>query len=226
MTPAELAETVQWPAAAAGLARSPEPEWPEMATPVDHRAAMTGLVTLFLVLVGFFAMLTGLATEERGRAVAASASLAATFARTPPPQQAPLPDGAERYKREIEGVFAGTFDQLKADLSRGSWVAGFAAAEDDMFATGRNELTQNGQALVAKVAATLRGAPAGLRHGVEITLPAPLRGERTTLASDRAGALIRNLLAAEVPAASIAVGIRDGRERRLTFVFLSAGEGA
>lgn len=224
MTPAELAETVQAPQQAR-YAPPPDLEWPVTPEHVDHRAAMTGLVTLFLVMIGFFAVMTGLSQAERGRAVAAGASMAANFAGSQALPDAPAPPGSEKFREDLEGTFAGRLDMMKDDRAHSGWVAGFVTPESTFFADGEADLANTGRAILMQAANALRRAPAGARHGIEVTLPAAGPGQRSSVVLERAGVITRTLLAAGVPGPSLTVGVRDGAARRIAFVFTSSPDG-
>ena len=224
MSPAELAETVQAPPQARYVP-PPELEWPATPEHVDHRAAMTGLVTLFLVMIGFFAVMTGLSKAERGRAVAASASMAANFSAAQALPDAPAQPGTEKFRNDLEGTFAGRLDMLKDDRAHSGWVAGFSAPEATFFADGEADLANTGRAILIQAANALRRAQPGARHGLEVTLPAVPPGQRSSVAIDRAGVMTRTLLAAGVSGPSLTVGVRDGAARRITFVFTSVPDG-
>jgi hypothetical protein len=198
------------------------PALPELPEPVTQRnPAMPTLLALFMILLGFFIILSMHSQGERARAAAAAVSLAEALGK---PSGTVL-DGprSEPFRRSFEGGLAERQLRLQplGAQDRGA-EDGFAAPVNDMFALSRAGLTQYGETVIRYIAQALVENPEGRTWAVEIVMPDDADG----LAVQRMAGLARKLAELGVPAAAYSLGISGALRDSVRFSFGGRGDGA
>jgi hypothetical protein len=200
----------------------PAPAWVELdplpgeAEAVQRNPAMSTLLALFMILLGFFVILSTHSKTERARVAAASGSLAAALGKV----TGGVPDAprAEPVRRVFENGLAAQGLSLRSLTSRDRGAeGGFAAPVDDIFAVARAGLTGNGDAIMRLVAQVLTASPEGSGTGVEVLLPNDTGAGG--FAAHRAAALGRRFIELGVPVAAFSVGILPSTRGDVQLVF-------
>jgi len=208
-------------------------ELPEKTSlrPVDGRASFMATLSLFLLLLAFFVLLSTLSRFEATRTKAVLGSLEATF-RTPDKA------GLARQLDSIVGTVVGAerLEEIVTDILRtavaldayqlvrvgSELTATFPITElfETSSATPRSGILDFAGALADALAAQ----PAGLVYEVDVVLHSGNGNQ--DLAVQRAAALAQALFDGGVPSEDLAVGLTAGdpREVQLVFRVVRAGD--
>lgn len=206
----------------APLRRLVAPALPEIAEPVAQRnPAMPTLLALFMILLGFFIILSMHSRGERARSAAASVSLAEALGKP----TGTMLDGprSEPFRRSFEGGLAERQLRLEPQGSqdRGAEES-FAAPVNDIFALSRSGLTQYGETVIRYIAQALVELPEGRTWAIEIVMPDDAEG----LAPQRIAALARKFTELGVPNAAYSLGVSTALRDTIRFSFGGRGDGA
>ncbi len=192
--------------------------------PIDRRSGLVAVLSLFLLLLAFFVLLSTLSRFEATRTKAVLGSLDATF-------RAPDQVGFERRLESLVGVLVGAerlenvvtdilrtaialdtheFLRVGAELTATLRVSDFFEASR---ATARPGIMELAELLADAVAAP----PAGLRYEVDILLHPVV--DEVDLAVQRADMLAKIFSDGGTPDDGLAVGLTSGDTRNIRLVF-------
>ena len=196
------------------------------------------LISLYLVLISFFFVLNRYAEVEAVRERKALESVKATFSRLALPRSAPDDRTPDRGTYDGDRRYLVTAAHLLADAVPGAQARGGPQTDmltimvptDALFADGRVTVRPERVAMLTSLRDLVSRAPAGSRRdlrlylgtGTRTLIPAPDGAARIALL--RAGALGRRLADLDGPRGSVGVGLTQGRDDRMAFVFLSRPE--
>jgi hypothetical protein len=176
-----------------------------------QRPTLVIFLSLFLILLAFFLVLVSHSQAEQSRVAAALGSvgralrggpdIAFGFAGAADPEAAA--EAAGRFQARVKQGFVGDLPELAFVAAADGTVLQVPVPLGRLFAGDR--LLAEREPLLGAIAGALKTAEGGVRHQVEVALPAEPASRALAIA--RAGALARDLEARGVDGAAIAVGI-------------------
>jgi hypothetical protein len=182
-------------------------------------------LSLYMVLLAFFILLTAMSHPEEARARQAMAGIKSAF-------QSDLlfgagEDQATQHFIQLERTFIDQVGQfVDIDLKfaevtrRNGRMIELTLPMDRIFADQATEPLDGSRSWIARLGAVLSGRPPGLRPELELLLPAVgAPGTDAMFEVRRIGALARRLAAAGVPPESMSVGVIAGRDNRVRVTF-------
>ena len=207
---------------------------PATETPSNIMASLS----LFLIILAFFIMMTTISQREGSRTQGVIASISSSFKDFPKTtlialetaDQGAGEEAAPGFEKSIEELFETAFPLAEVEISESFERIEVILPLDEMFAPGGTGIQGRHAPLLDRLADLLAYEMTGQIHEVEALLspPAPSNADAADgdavdgdalLTVDRAGALARELTARGVSAAAIAIGIeqRDPGTLRLLF---------
>lgn len=212
---------------------------PATATPSNIMASLS----LYLIILAFFIMMTTISQREGSRTQGVIASINSSFKDFPKTtlialetaDQGAGEEAAPGFEKSIEELFETAFPLAEVEISETFERIEVILPLDEMFAPGGTGIQGRHAPLLDRLADLLAYQMTGQIHEVEALLspPAPSNADAADgdavdgdavdgdalLTVDRAGALARELTARGVSAAAIAIGIeqRDPGTLRLLF---------
>ncbi len=207
---------------------------PAPGRPRRHDGTIVVLLSLKLLLLGFFIVLNANASYELNRAQAVIKSVNAAFngrAQLPISNTANSKEEAERNQadaliNEISALFNATFPTVKLEKVEHGAVLRLELSSSSLFRPGRLNTQPGAAAVIKEFATSLRQAAGrGLAFTLEMLHGVPVDGTREMVAAGnqslelrRAGRMARILIALGVPKENLSVGISPGKARRVQFV--------
>lgn len=200
----------------------------------------TGLfVSLYLILIAFFMVMTALSKQVPAKAGPAITSISDTFdksnrdsgeiQRTLTVEQAAIRD---EFTTELKGLFLAELSIEGRAATTGGNVYEISFSADEIFTPGSVDLKEGRQRLLDKIGAIISSPPVRQRRDVAIFFEmksddlAPTLG-RLPLASRRAEGLAIAMRAKGLPAGSFSTGLVAGAGNKIIAVFRSVSvEGA
>ena len=211
------------------MAASPTP-----GRPRRHDGTIVVLLSLKLLLLGFFIVLNANASYELNRAQAVIKSVNAAFngrAQLPISNTANSKQEAERNQadaliNEISALFDATFPAVKSEKVEHGAVLRLELSSSTLFRPGSLNTQPGAAAVIKEFATSLRqAANRGLTFTLEMLHGVPVDGTRAMVTAGiqslelrRAGRMARVLKALGVPEESLSVGILPGRAQRVQFI--------
>lgn len=207
---------------------------PATETPSNIMASLS----LYLIILAFFIMMTTISQREGSRTQGVIASISSSFKDFPKTtlialetaDQGAGEEAAPGFEKSIEELFETAFPLAEVEISETFERIEVILPLDEMFAPGGIGIQGRHAPLLDRLADLLAYEMTGQIHEVEALLspPAPSNADAADgdavdgdalLTVDRAGALARELTARGVSAAAIAIGIeqRDPGTLRLLF---------
>ena len=207
---------------------------PATETPSNIMASLS----LYLIILAFFIMMTTFSQPEGSRTQGVIASISSSFKDFPKTtlialetaDQGAGEEAAPGFEKSIEELFETAFPLAEVEISETFERIEVILPIDEMFAPGGTGIQGRHAPLLDRLADLLAYEITGQIHEVEALLspPAPSNADAADgaavdgdalLTVDRAGALARELTARGVSAAAIAIGIeqRDPGTLRLLF---------
>ena len=207
---------------------------PATETPSNIMASLS----LYLIILAFFIMMTTISQREGSRTQGVIASISSSFKDFPKTtlialetaDQGAGEEAAPGFEKSIEELFETAFPLAEVEISETFERIEVILPLDEMFAPGGTGIQGRHAPLLDRLADLLAYEMTGQIHEVEALLspPAPSNADAADgdavdgdalLTVDRAGALARELTARGVSAAAIAIGIeqRDPGTLRLLF---------
>ena len=207
---------------------------PATATPSNIMASLS----LYLIILAFFIMMTTISQREGSRTQGVIASISSSFKDFPKTtlialetaDQGAGEEAAPGFEKSIEELFETAFPLAEVEISETFERIEVILPLDEMFTPGGIGIQGRHAPLLDRLADLLAYEMTGQIHEVEALLspPAPSNADAADgdavdgdalLTVDRAGALARELTARGVSAAAIAIGIeqRDPGTLRLLF---------
>lgn len=187
-----------------------------------HRPAGESSLSLFLglylLILAFFILLVSLSTIEERKARAVMDSLSATFAGTQRPagNTGGTSEGNQliSIEREIAGAFAALVRVVEVEVVKPGRLMRVGLPLAVVFDTGATAPRASLHPMFDRVVATLSTQPGGARVNVEFTIQRGTAAEERLLASTRADALAREMIARGAPPARLSIALaRDGAAR-------------
>ena len=202
---------------------------PVTETPSNIMASLS----LYLIILAFFIMMTTISQREGSRTQGVIASISSSFKDFPKTTMISLEaadqgageEAAPGFDKSIEELFETAFPLAEVEISETFERIEVILALDEMFAPGETGIQGRHAPLLDRLADLLAYGTAGQIHEVEALLSPPALSNADAVDGDalltvnRAGALARELTARGVSAAAIAIGIeqRDPGTLRLLF---------
>ena len=202
---------------------------PATVTPSNIMASLS----LFLIILAFFIMMTTISQREGSRTQGVIASISSSFKDFPKTtlialetvDQGAGEEAAPGFETSLEELFETAFPLAEVEISETFERIEVILPIDEMFTPGGTGIQGRHAPLLDRLADLLAYEMTGQIHEVEALLspPAPSNADAADgdalLTVDRAGALARELTARGVSAAAIAIGIeqRDPGTLRLLF---------
>lgn len=209
---------------------------PATETPSNIMASLS----LYLIILAFFIMMTTISQREGSRTQGVIASISSSFKDFPKTtlialetaDQGAGEEAAPGFEKSIEELFETAFPLAEVEISETFERIEVILPLDEMFAPGGTGIQGRHAPLLDRLADLLAYEMTGQIHEVEALLspPAPSNADAADgdavdgdalLTVDRAGALARELTARGVSAAAIAIGIEQRDPGKLRLLFAS-----
>lgn len=197
-------------------------------------------LSLYLILLAFFILLSAVSSISAGKSAAAVGSVNAAF-RSDTPAEVLTGDsillvrGAGQLDRNLLGSVRANFTSAFPNDEVVETIVGtavrFVVAADRVFQPGSSVVHEDAGDLLEKLAVSLETSALGFRNEVEVVLRTgpdlhSIGGPERRQLIERAGALAREIVSKGVHARSVQVGLRAGTPGTIAFSFRQTDEAA